>query len=135
MHRLPYKLGQPKEVWETSGYKIYINADYASGERMDIPEDCIDTNNYCATLGHKLNHSFQPNCEEWFFDHPRFGLLPCERTLRDIEAGEELFLDYEYDPYNCPEWFRDQLIAFKKQKSEEELSELNVKYSRFIIDA
>ena len=32
--RLPYKLrelDQPKEEWSTSGYKIYINADYESG--------------------------------------------------------------------------------------------------------
>ena len=33
--RLPYKLrelGQPKEEWATSGYKIYVNADYESGK-------------------------------------------------------------------------------------------------------
>ena len=35
--RLPYVLGGPKEIWETSGYKIYVNADFKSGERMDIP--------------------------------------------------------------------------------------------------
>ena len=32
--RLPYKVresDQPKEEWSTSGYKIYINADYESG--------------------------------------------------------------------------------------------------------
>mgnify|MGYP001161651556 FL=1 len=70
--RLPYRVGV-KEEWATSGYKIYINADYESGERMDIPEECQSLDVYCATLGHKLNHSFRPNCEEWFIDHPRFG--------------------------------------------------------------
>ncbi len=35
--RLPYVLGGPKEEWATSGYKIYVNADYKSGERMNIP--------------------------------------------------------------------------------------------------
>jgi hypothetical protein len=57
-----------------------------------------------------MNHSFRPNCIEWFFDHPRFGVIPCEKTTRLVLKGEELFLDYEYDPYNCPEWFREALI-------------------------
>jgi hypothetical protein len=50
---------------------------------------------------------------EWFFDHPRFGVIPCERTTRFVAAGEELFLDYEYDPYNCPDWFREAIIQVK----------------------
>jgi hypothetical protein len=31
-----------------------------------------------------------------------------------VAAGEELFLDYEYDPYNCPEWFREAIIQVLK---------------------
>ena len=50
------------------------------GERMDIPAEYISVAKYRATLGHKLNHSFRANCEEWFLDHPRFGIIPCERT-------------------------------------------------------
>lgn len=69
--RLPYRVGGPKEEWATSGYKIYINADYSSGERMDIPMEYVGLDKYCASLGHKVNHSFQPNCYEWFMDHPR----------------------------------------------------------------
>ena len=99
--RLPYRVGGPKDVWETSAYKIYINADYKSGERMDIPPEYVSLDNYCATLGHKINHSFRPNCEEWFFDHPRFGILPCERAKRDIKAGEELFLGELQKYVNC----------------------------------
>ncbi len=129
--RLQYKLGGPKEEWASSGYKIYINADYISGERMDIPEEYVSLDHYKASLGHKLNHSFRANCEEWFFEHPRFGLIPCERTTRDVLAGEELFLDYEYDPYNCPPWFQEQLIAFKASMTEEEERTLLEKYARF----
>lgn len=129
--RLAYRLGGPKEDWTSSGYKIYINADYESGERMDIPAEYISLSSYCASLGHKLNHSFRPNCEEWFFEHPRFGTVPCERTKEDVKAGAELFLDYEYDPYNCPDWFRDQLVAFKQSMSEEEEAALSPKYARF----
>ena len=100
---------------------------------MDIPAEYTSVDKYRATLGHKLNHSFRANCEEWFFDHPRFGLIPCERTKQDIEAGEELFLDYEYDPYNCPEWFSEQLIAFKQSMTEEEDEALSPRYSRFVV--
>merc|ERR1712080_157020 len=68
------------EDWETSGYKIFINADYKSGERIDLPGDLIHTANYRATLGHKMNHSFVPNCTEWFVDHPRFDVIPCAKV-------------------------------------------------------
>jgi hypothetical protein len=66
-----------------------------------------------------MNHSFHPNCIEWFFDHPRFGVIPCEKTTEIVAKGQELFLDYEYDPYNCPDWFRAAII-------EVELIQLNV---------
>ena len=70
--RLPYELkGRPPESWSDSGYKIHVNADWISGLRMDIPEEYIDLSVYSATLGHKLNHSFDANCFAWFFDHPR----------------------------------------------------------------
>ena len=73
--RLPFEiLGRPAEDWATSGYKIHVNADYISGLRMDIPAElATDLSQYCATLGHKMNHSFQSNCFAWFFDHPRKG--------------------------------------------------------------
>lgn len=109
--RLPYTPGL-KEDWETSGYKIFINADYKSGERIDLPGDLIYTNNYCATLGHKMNHSFQPNCTEWFVDHPRFGIIPCAKATRPIAAGEEFFLHYGYDPLGCPPWYKEALEQF-----------------------
>ena len=57
--RLPYKPGE-KENWDSSGYKIFINADHSSGERIDLPGDLIHLSNYAATLGHKetLIYSF-----------------------------------------------------------------------------
>ena len=109
--RLPYVPGQ-KEDWATSGYKIFVNADHSSGERIDLPGPLVDTDNYCATLGHKMNHSFDYNCVEWFFEHPRHGVVPCARTQRRVEAGEELLLHYGYDPGNCPPWYSDALATF-----------------------
>ena len=50
--RLPFELlGRPPEDWDSSGYKIHVNADYESGLRMDIPSKYIDRENYRATLG------------------------------------------------------------------------------------
>ena len=63
-----------------------------------------------------------------------FSVIPCERATRDIKEGEELFLDYEYDPYNCPLWFREQLIDFKESMTEGEEATLNIKYQRFVPD-
>lgn len=130
--RIPYALGGPKEEWATSGYKIFVNADFTSGERMDIPEDCVSLSSYRATLGHKVNHSFVPNCSEWFFDHPRFGVVPCERTVRDVRAGEELTLDYEYDPFNAPEWFTTALERFVAEADDDCLELLNPRYTRYV---
>jgi hypothetical protein len=30
---------------------------------LDIPPEFGSTSKYCATLGHKINHSFEPNAE------------------------------------------------------------------------
>ncbi len=81
-----------------------------------------------------MNHSFLPNCEQWFFDHPRFGTIPCQRVVahRDVAAGEELTMDYEYDPYNCPDWFVEALARFAESATDDELDQMNPKYDRFV---
>ena len=45
-----------------------MNADHSSGERIDLPGDLIYMENYCATVGHKMNHNFSYNCKEWWVD-------------------------------------------------------------------
>jgi hypothetical protein len=120
--RLPPAHGQ-KEDWETSGYKIFANTNEQWGERIDLPGDLIYLDNYCATLGHKVNHSFVYNCTEWFFKHPRHDLIPCTKAIRDIQAGEELFLHYGYDPRNCPAWYGPALDKFVQDNPNLELME------------
>lgn len=39
---------------------------------IDIPAECASTKTYCATLGHKANHSKHPNCKYDIFFHPRY---------------------------------------------------------------
>jgi len=54
-----------------SDYRIRLNGDLD----MDIPKGYHLTSQYSATLAHKANHSFVPNCEWTLFEHPRFGLI------------------------------------------------------------
>ena len=50
--------------------------------------------NYRATLAHKINHNFHYNCTEWFFQHPRHGLIPSIIATSDLKQGQELYLHY-----------------------------------------
>lgn len=86
--RLPPRHGR-KESWEESGYKIFTNTEEVWGERMDLPGDLVNTDQYCATLGHKINHHFTYNCTEWFCRHPRHGLIPCITAVRDIQEVDK----------------------------------------------
>ena len=53
--------------------------------------------NYRASLGHKINHSFQPNCKWDQIIHPTFGRIPSVITLMDLKAGTELTCHYMID--------------------------------------
>ncbi|XP_069904249.1 histone-lysine N-methyltransferase SETD7 isoform X2 [Oryctolagus cuniculus] len=54
------------------------------------------------------------------FVHPRFGPIKCIRTLRAVEADEELTVAYGYDHSppgksgpEAPEWYQVELKAFQ----------------------
>lgn len=79
---------------------------------LDVPSKYASVNIYCASLGHKANHSETPNCEYAEFYHPRFGLIKCIKTLEAIAKGAELTCNYGYshkDPGtgkdDLPQWF------------------------------
>lgn len=72
---------------------------------LDIPDNMIEIEQYCASLGHKVCHSFIPNCEFDNFDHPRFGPIKCIVSLRPIAKDEELTVHYEYDLAVAPPWY------------------------------
>ena len=80
---------------------------------IDVPQIWSSTDRYCASLGHKANHSSTPNCKYDCFVHPRFGPIKCIRTLVPVSAGEELTCDYGYhhklpgsDADDLPSWFK-----------------------------
>ena len=96
--------------WALNGNTISLDEDIV----IDVPEKYSTTDAYCATLGHKANHSTDPNCKYDPFAHPRFGNIKCIRTLHPITAGEELTCDYGYEHKipgtsinDLPSWFQE----------------------------
>ena len=94
-----YKIDDPKNRVD-SCFKITFNEDYD----LDIPEEMTSVANYKASLGHKVCHSFTPNCEFDNFEHPRFGEIKCVVTLRPISQGEEITVNYQYQLSVAPPW-------------------------------
>ena len=88
-----------------NAYKIFDPTN--KNGTVDIPEEFRSLESYSASLAHKTNHSFIPNCEFNEFHHPRFGLVPCIQAIHDIAAGEEIFVWYGYDLDYCPEWYME----------------------------
>ena len=89
-------------------YKIMIESN--DTYYIDLPlEVGRDTSLYRASLGHKVNHSFRPNCRYRRMQHPRWGEIVAIFSSRDIRAGEELLCNYGYevDKYLVPAWYRD----------------------------
>eukprot|EP00093_Oithona_nana_P000825 00825.XXX_3564_2293_1 [CDS] Oithona nana genome sequencing. len=105
-----FKIDDPKNRLD-SCFKINFNEEYD----LDIPDDMTSTSNYKASLGHKVCHSFTPNCEFDNFEHPRFGDIKCIVTLRPIEQGEEITVNYQYDLAVAPPWYKK--LWAKHQKS------------------
>ena len=96
--------------WALNGNTISLNAETV----IDIPAEWSSVGVYCASLGHKANHSSEPNCEYAPFTHPRFGEIKCVRTLRAVRKGEELTCNYGYSHKfpgtskdDLPLWYRN----------------------------
>ena len=99
-----------EEAW--SDYSITMSKDLS----LDIPDSFINASNYCATLGHKACHSFEPNCRFGKCFHPRFGLIMALFAIRDIEPGEELLVNYRYPIRTAPAWYKSLWHRFLRSK-------------------
>ena len=81
---------------------------------IDVPAPYASLTAYCASMGHKANHAFDPaqqNAEySTPFLHPRFGWIKSVRT-RDggagVKAGTELLVDYGYSTRGGPRWWKE----------------------------
>jgi len=84
---------------------------------LDIPPDMRLTSQYRATLGHKACHDFaKKNAAFQEFEHPRFGCIMSVVALRDIEAGEEVFVSYNYCIGSAPPWYQDLWWQYCKEQ-------------------
>lgn len=102
--------------WSLNGNTISLDDETV----IDVPDPYNMTTKYCASLGHKANHSFSPNCMYDTFVHPRFGPIKCIRTIMAVEKDDELTVAYGYDHSSAgkngpeaPEWYQQQLMEFE----------------------
>lgn len=77
---------------------------------LDIPNWATSLKRYCATTGHKACHSFRPNATFSKIEHPRFGHIMCIMSIAEIEAGDEVFVNYNYRIWQGPEWYQQQYL-------------------------
>ena len=112
--RIPPDVGDGDDDWEDCSYRIFVEIDEDATdincedcERMDMPKEFRSLDKYCATLAHKINHSFHPNCRFGKFYHPVFGPIPSVVTTQFIPEGSELFTYYKYLLSDCPQWYAD----------------------------
>lgn len=107
--------------WALNGNTISLDEDTV----IDVPQPFDQMEKYCASLGHKGNHSFTPNCKYDPYNHPRFGPIKCIRTLRAVQRDEELTVAYGYDHEpsgengpEAPDWYKQQLLAFQQLQAD-----------------
>lgn len=83
---------------------------------IDVPKEWSSTRYYSASLGHKANHSFDPNCKYDRFEHPRFGQIKCIRTIQPVRPDEELTVAYGYNhaklETDAPDWYKEGLKSW-----------------------
>ena len=76
-------------------------------EVINVPEQYWNISHYRATLGHKVNHSFNStNSRFGLAYHPRFGNIRAIYAIKNITKGSEIFSNYAYKPGSAvPEWY------------------------------
>ena len=82
---------------------------------MDVPSHYSNIVDYRSSLAHKVNFKWnvaELNGEFADMNHPRFGSVMCILSIRDIEAGEEIYIDYGYGKEEedwHPKWYKNIL--------------------------
>ncbi len=86
---------------------------------IDIPAVYGDTQLYRGTLGHKINHKFNPTTVFVNVESARFGIINALKTgAEPVKEGEEFFVSYGYSPtVNLP-WYREEYKRFAREHPE-----------------
>jgi len=91
-------------------YKIKIdsNTTYYIDLPLELGRDTTETG-YQASLGHKVNHSFTPNCRYRQMHHPRWGEIVGIFTTKPVREAEEFLCNYGYDieTHLVPAWYKE----------------------------
>jgi hypothetical protein len=87
---------------------------YPSDLIIDIGLEYRNMAHFIATLGHKANHRFDAkNAFYDVVDHPVVGGIACVVAGEEIDIGDEIFVDYNYDlEQGVPDWYSDALNDF-----------------------
>ena len=123
-----FKLLDVKNETDVKDPQRWIATKYHGGVQecgftITIPHWLGATSHYRATLGHKLNHQFEPNCEYGGkLDSPRFGFIRAFHTNKDIKKGEELFISYGYPVESGPPWYTE---LYNKTVEEHKMKGIN----------
>ena len=86
--------------------------------RIDIPPEYGTSDTFRSTLGHKINHKFDPTTVFASIDSARFGMVNAVRTKPDVTVlrGEELSVNYGYSIKIALPWFNEQFAQFRKEQ-------------------
>ena len=72
---------------------------------IDIGLEFRNMSNSKTTLAHKANHKFM--------DHPEVGGIACIVAREEIDIGDEIFVNYNYDlEQGLPDWYSNALNEF-----------------------
>lgn len=104
------------DLWKLTKYQGSVGECKFS---ISLPHDERGSalSSYCATLGHKVNHSFMPNADYGgLLDSPRFGVIRAFVSRRAIKQGEEILINYGYPLPTGPPWYRELYQKYQGQQ-------------------
>ena len=104
-----------KRPWRLNDNCISLDAECA----IDVPSAFASTRVYTATVGHKANHSFEPNAKYVEVFHPRFGHIKGIRALKPILARHEVLVHYGYTN-QMPKWYKQVWDRWRQQQQQRE---------------
>ena len=78
--------------------------------RVDVNEKYWNITEYRTTLAHKANHKFKNHniVYQKGVNHPVLGNIGCLMAVTQIDPGEEIFVNYNYNLDGAVPWYREE---------------------------
>lgn len=126
IYKKRYELNESLSMEDRRKGVTYSIATTISNAHINIPPELHGPGHWYPTLGHKVQCGFHKQGANAVFtdtEHPRYGNIVGLLALRDIKAGEEIFVDYGYKlkaaPYDFP-WYHEAKRKMMMEKLEKE---------------